>query len=113
MSEEEAHELYEKFHVAGSGVPIFQAAFANINPNSETKSKKKGEDRGPMLITAGELDHQAPTSMALAAFKKQSKNKHHVTEFTEIAGRGHSLTIDNGWEQVAQTCLDFIIRFVK
>jgi non-heme chloroperoxidase len=113
VSEEEAHELYEKYHVAGSGVPVFQAAFANLNPNSELKSKKKGEDRGPMLIIAGELDHQAPTAMAKAAFKKQSKNEHHVTEFEEIEGRGHSLTIDSGWETVAQTSLDFVTRFVK
>jgi pimeloyl-ACP methyl ester carboxylesterase len=110
---EEARELYETFHVAGSGIPIFQAAFANINPNSETKAKKKGEDRGPMLVISGELDHQAPTALAKAAFKKQSKNQHHVTEFIEIPGRGHSLTIDSGWEQVAHTCLDFIARFVQ
>jgi len=113
VTEEEAHALYDEFHVAGSGVPIFQAAFANINPTSELKAKKKGEDRGPMLIISGELDHQAPTAMAKAAFKKQSKNQHHVTEFDEMPGRGHSLTIDSRWEQVAQTCLDFITRFVK
>jgi non-heme chloroperoxidase len=113
VSEQEAHELYEQFHVAGSGVPVFQAAFANLNPNSELKAEKKGQDRGPMLITAGELDHQAPTALAKAAFKRQSKNEHHLTEFTEIPGRGHSLTIDSGWQQVAQICLDFITRFVK
>ena len=107
-------ELYEKFHVAGSGVPIFQAAFANINPNSETKVEEEG--RGPRP----DADHRRRAGPPGAArrwpwrrYKKQSKNKHHVTEFTEIAGRGHSLTIDNGWEQVAQTCLDFVIRFVK
>jgi non-heme chloroperoxidase len=113
VTEEEAHELYESYHVAGSGVPVFQAAFANINPNSELKSEKRGEDRGPMLIIAGELDHQAPTAMAKAAFKKQRKNKHNVTEFEEIPGRGHSLTIDSGWEQVAQVSLDFVTRFAK
>jgi hypothetical protein len=35
-----------------------------------------------------------------------------VTEFAEIPNRGHSLTIDSGWREVAQTALDFVKRFV-
>lgn len=113
VTEEEAHALYDSYHVAGSGIPIFQAAFANINPGTEVKAEKKNADRGPMLIVSGEKDHQAPHAIANATFKKQGKNKENVTEFTEIPGRGHSLTIDSGWQQVAQTSLDFITRFVK
>ena len=75
VAEEEAHELYEKFHVAGSGVPVFQAAFANINPRTEVKAKRKGEDRGPMLVISGEFDHQAPPAIAKATYKKQRKNE--------------------------------------
>ena len=33
------------------------------------------------------------------------------TEITEIPNRGHSLTIDSGWREVAQTALDFVKRF--
>ena len=113
VSEEEAHQLYEQFHVAGSGIPLFQAAFANINPRTEVQADKTTPDRGPMLIISGEKDHQAPTAIAQATFKQQQKNQTAVTEFVEIPGRGHSLTIDSGWQQVAQTCLDFISRFVK
>jgi len=113
VAEDEAHELYEKYHVAGSGVPIFQAAFANFNPGTEVKAEKKNADRGPMLVISGEKDHQVPHAIAKASYKKQRKNKENVTEFTEIPGRGHSLTIDSGWQQVAQVSLDFITRFVK
>ena len=113
VTEDEAHELYEKYHVAGSGVPIFQAAFANFNPGTEVKAEKKNADRGPMLVISGEKDHQVPHAIAKASYKKQRKNKENVTEFTEIPGRGHSLTIDSGWQQVAQVSLDFITRFVK
>src|SRR6476620_5598921 len=81
VSEEEAHELYDTFHVAGSGVPIFQAAFANINPGTEVKADKKNPGRGPMLIISGEKDHQVPHAIANATFKKQRKNKENVTEF--------------------------------
>lgn len=113
VSEDEAQELYDNYHVAGSGVPVFQAAFANINPATEVKAEKKNADRGPMLIISGEKDHQAPHAIARATYEKQRKNKENLTEFTEIPGRGHSLTIDSGWQQVAQVCLDFVTRVVK
>jgi pimeloyl-ACP methyl ester carboxylesterase len=113
VSEEEAQELYEAFHVAGSGIPIFQAAFANLNPGTEAKADKKNPERGPMLIISGEKDHQVPYAIARATYKKQSKNKENVTEFQEIKNRGHSLTIDSGWQEVAQAALDFTSRFVR
>ena len=107
LDEDEARQLYEEFHVAASGVPIFQAAAANLNPFSETKVNFKAEDRGPILIISGEKDHTVPHAIAHAAYKKHRKNEA-VTEFTEMADRGHSLTIDHGWQEVAQTALDFV-----
>ncbi len=66
--------------------------------------------RGPLLIVSGEKDHTVPRAISRAEFKLQQHNTG-VTEFAEIAGRGHSLTIDSGWAQVAQTALAFIKRF--
>jgi non-heme chloroperoxidase len=74
VSEQEAKELYDQFHVAGSGVPLLQAAFANVNPGSEVKAKK-AEDRGPMLVLVGEEDHQAPPAIARATYGRQAKNE--------------------------------------
>jgi non-heme chloroperoxidase len=107
LDEPEARRLYDEFHVAASGVPIFQAAVANLNPFSETKVEYKAADRGPILIISGEKDHTVPHAISYAAYKKHSKNQA-VTEFAEIPDRGHSLTIDHGWEEVARTALEFI-----
>ena len=112
LDEDEARQLYDEFHVAASGVPIFQAAVANLNPFSETKVKFKAEDRGPLLVVSGEKDHTVPHAIAHAAYKKHLQEPA-VTEFVEMPDRGHSLTIDHGWQEVAQTSLDFIGRFVK
>jgi len=112
VDDDEAHELYEQFHVAGSGIPIFQAAFANINPRTEAKADADNPARGPLLVISGEKDHQAPPAIAEASYKRQAKNPA-VTEIVEIPDRGHSLTIDRGWRDIAQTCLNFIARFVK
>jgi non-heme chloroperoxidase len=111
LDHDEARRLYDEFHVAASGVPIFQAAVANLNPFSETKVDFKAADRGPVLIISGENDHTVPHAMSHAAYKKHAKNAG-VTEFVEIPGRGHSLTIDHGWTEVVQAALTFIAAHV-
>jgi pimeloyl-ACP methyl ester carboxylesterase len=110
VEEEEAKELYSTFAVPASGVPIFQAATANLNPWTEAKVNSKNPDRGPLLIINGEKDHTVPLAIAKASFKKQKRNPG-VTEFAEIPNRGHALTIDSGWREVADRALQFVKRF--
>jgi pimeloyl-ACP methyl ester carboxylesterase len=112
VSEDEAKVLYNSYAVPGSGVPLFQAATANLNPWTEVKVKSKNPDRGPLLIISGEKDHTVPWAIANASFKKQRRNKG-VTEIVEIENRGHSLTIDSGWREVADTSLAFVQRFLR
>jgi pimeloyl-ACP methyl ester carboxylesterase len=63
-----------------------------------------------MLIISGEKDHTVPWAIANASYKKQAKNEG-VTEIVEIPGRGHALTIDHGWQEVADTALGFVKRY--
>ncbi|MFL5871291.1 MAG: alpha/beta hydrolase [Solirubrobacterales bacterium] len=109
--DEEARRLYETYHVAGSGAALMQMANANVNPFTEAKLDPKNPQRGPLLIIDGEKDHTVPWAIANASYKRQSKNEG-VTEIKKIPNRGHSLTIDSGWREVAQTALDFVKRFV-
>jgi pimeloyl-ACP methyl ester carboxylesterase len=111
VSEDEAHELYDAYAVPTPGEPLFQAAFANLNPWTEAKVDTRNRDRGPLLILDGELDHIVPWAIANASYKQQAKNPG-VTEIVKIPGRGHSLTIDGGWREVADISLAFIQRFV-
>jgi non-heme chloroperoxidase len=112
VPEDEAKELYARFAVPAAGAPLFQAAAANLNPWTEVKVNTKAPDRGPLLIVSGEKDHTVPRAIADATFKKQKRNEG-VTEFVEVAGRGHALTIDHGWQEVADLALAFVQRFVK
>src|SRR5205085_1958190 len=75
VGEDEAHELYNTYAVPGSGVPLFQAATANLNPWTEAKVKSKNPDRGPLLIIDGDKDHTVPWAIANASYKKQKRNK--------------------------------------
>jgi non-heme chloroperoxidase len=111
VDEDEAKELYETFAVPASGAPLFQAATANLNPWTEAKVDTKNPDRGPLLIISGEKDHTVPWAIANASYKKQKRNDG-VTEIVEMPNRGHALTIDSGWREVADTALAFVRRFV-
>src|SRR6476469_7769011 len=111
LSDEEAAELYETYHVAAPGVALMQMANANVNPFTEAKVDPKNPKRGPLLILDGEKDHTVPWAIANAAYKRQKHNES-VTEIARIPNRGHSLTIDSGWREVAQVALDFVKRFV-
>jgi pimeloyl-ACP methyl ester carboxylesterase len=111
VSDSEAHQLYDTFAVPAAGAPLFQAATANLNPWTEAAVDTETPKRGPLLIISGEKDHTVPWAIANASFKIQHKNPG-VTEIVEIPNRGHSLTIDGGWREVADTALAFVKRFV-
>ena len=111
VDEEEAKRLYEAYAVPAPGKPLFEAATANLNPWTEIRVDTKSPDRGPLLLVYGEHDHTVPRAIVRASYKKQKKNKN-VTEIAEMQGRGHALTIDSGWREVADTALAFVKRFV-
>ncbi|MFV0285453.1 MAG: alpha/beta hydrolase [Demequina sp.] len=106
VTEDEARALYEAHHIAAPGRPLFQAATANLNPKAATALDVTNPERGPLLVISGEKDTIVPRAIAHAAYRLQSRNSS-PTEFVELDGRGHSLTIDSGWEEVAQTAIAF------
>jgi pimeloyl-ACP methyl ester carboxylesterase len=110
LDEKEAKELYDTYHVAAPGIALMQMANANVNPWTEAKVDTTNPDRGPLLILDGEKDHTVPWAIANASYKRQKRNPG-VTEIKKMPNRGHALTIDHGWQEVAQTALDFVKRF--
>jgi esterase/lipase len=97
--------------VPTAGKPLFQAATANLNPWTEVKVDTDNPERGPLLIISGEKDNTVPWSIANASYKQQQDNSG-VTEIVKIKNRGHALTIDSGWREVAETVLAFVKRFM-
>jgi pimeloyl-ACP methyl ester carboxylesterase len=109
LPDDEARALYDEFHVPASGVPLFQAATANLNPFTEAKVDTHNPDRGPLLIISGEKDNTVPWAISNASFHQQQKNPG-TTEIVEVPDRGHALTIDHGWREVAEKALEFVKR---
>lgn len=103
----EAQELYARHAIPAPGRPLFQAATAAFNPAAATRVDVANATRGPLLVTAGSADHTVPPVLSHSTVH-QYRHSSASTDFFEFAGRGHSLTIDSGWEQVADHCLAWL-----
>lgn len=112
VQEDEAHQLYTTFAVPASGVPLFQDATANLNPWTEARVNTKNPARGPLLLISGEKDNTVPWALTHGAYTQQEKNPS-VTDIREIPNRGHALTIDHGWQEVAEIALTFITQHLQ
>ena len=107
VSEKESQELYEHWTIPAPGRPLFEAASANFNPHSPAQVATGNQNRGPLLLITGGKDHTVPESVTRSTLK-QYRDSAAVTELKQFEGRGHSLTIDHGWQDVAQAVLDWL-----
>ena len=107
VPDQEAKELYAKYAMPAPGRPLFQAATATFNPNSATKVNVANAFRGPLLLISGAQDHTVPPVLVRSTLKAYRKSPA-VTELKEFAGRGHSLTIDSGWRELAEYSLNWL-----
>jgi len=104
---QESDELYDRWTIPSPGKPLFEAAFANFVPHSPTKVNTRNKTRGPLLLIAGGRDHTVPHSVTTSTRRLYHKSPA-VTDFREFPDRGHSLTIDRGWGEIAQEALDWL-----
>ena len=107
ISEVESKELYDRYTVPSPARPLFQVAFATVNPNAENKVNVANATRGPLLITSGDKDHIVPPLLCQATLKRYKKSPA-VTELKSFANRGHSICLDHGWHEVAEYSLQWL-----
>jgi len=109
LSPAESNSLWEQWSIPSPGKPLFEVGTANFVPNSAAKVDTSNSTRGPLLITGGTADHTVPLVTAKGAHRLYRKSQA-VTDFHEFEGRGHSLTIDQGWRDVADTSLSWLAQ---
>ena len=107
LSEDESNDLYERWAIPAPARPLFESAAANFSPHSPAAVDTDNPDRGPPLFIAGGQDHTVPEAITKSTLK-QYKDSPAVTELKEFPERGHSLTIDTGWKEVAQASLTWL-----
>lgn len=109
VSPEESDALYEQWAIPAPGKPLFETAAANFSPHSPAKVNTGNSERGPLLLVMGGRDHTVPETITKSTLK-QYRGSDAVTDLVEFADRGHSLTIDSGWREVADECLSWLGR---
>jgi pimeloyl-ACP methyl ester carboxylesterase len=107
VSQEESDRLFEQWMIPAPGKPLFEAATANFMPHSPAKVETTNEGRGPLLLIMGGQDHTVPEAVTKSTYK-QYRHSDAVTDLMEFPDRGHSLTIDSGWREIADACLDWL-----
>lgn len=104
ITEEESNALFDTWTIPSPARPLFEVAVANFNPHAANKAETRNNERGPLLLISGTQDHTAPGVTTKAALKLYRRSTA-VTELVQFEGRGHSLTIDSGWKDVADRVL--------
>ena len=107
VPEAESDELFEKWSIPSPAKPLFEAAFANFHLHAPTEVNTKNNTRGPLLLISGTADHTVPDVTTQASFKKY-RDSIAITELKQFEGRGHSLTVDHGWTEVAHAILGWL-----
>jgi len=103
----ESDALFEAWAIPSPGKPLFEAASANFSRHSPAKVATDNAERGPLLLIMGGKDHTVPEAITKSTLK-QYRGSTAVTELVEFPDRGHSLTIDGGWREVADSVLSWI-----
>jgi pimeloyl-ACP methyl ester carboxylesterase len=107
LTEEESDALHAAWSIPGAGRPLFEEAGANFSRHSAATVDVHVADRGPLLLTSGTEDHVVPLKVTKEVVDLYAKGPSE-TDFHVFDGRGHSLTIDNRWKDVADVALEWL-----
>jgi pimeloyl-ACP methyl ester carboxylesterase len=107
VPEQESRQLWQDWAIPAPGKPLFEAAFANVMPHSPNEVNVRNSSRGPLLLISGQKDHTVPDAVTHASYSRY-RHSTAVTDLRRLANRGHSLTIDSGWREVADTSLNWL-----
>lgn len=104
VPEEEARTLYDTWTIPSTVRPIFQAAAANFAVHSPAAVDTDNTMHGPLLLIAGGEDNTVPEVTTDSTLKKY-RDSSAVTDLFTFRDRGHSLTVDHGWRDIATEVL--------
>jgi pimeloyl-ACP methyl ester carboxylesterase len=107
IPEAESDALFARWTIPGPGRPLFEDATANFVKDSPASVDTHAAERGPLLLISGTEDHTVPRSVTAAVVKLYADGPSR-TDYLEFEGRGHSLTMDAGWRDIAVASLGWL-----
>ncbi|WP_062465124.1 alpha/beta hydrolase [Demequina soli] len=110
LTVDEARALWEAFHVPAPGRVGFEVATQRREARAPSSVDTVNRDRGPLLVIAAGKDRLVPPEVAAETFRIQSRNPC-PTDYVEFFDRGHTLTYDAGWPEVADRVIEYLDRY--
>ena len=112
LSQEESDRIYEEHYIPGTNRAFFEAASSNLSRNTPAAVDYENPARGPLLLICGTEDRISPLPVNKKLVKLQSKNPS-PTELKVYAGRPHFMAGLDGWEELADTALNWTLEHME
>lgn len=112
VSQEESDRIYEEHYIPGTNSAFFDAAFSNVSRNTPAAVNYENPARGPLLLICGTEDRISPLAVNKKLVKLQSRNPA-PTELKVYAGRPHFMAGLDGWEELADTALNWTLEHTE
>ncbi len=103
----EARAIWDAQIVPDSGRPFFEAGLAMFDRSSPTRVDFANPARSPLLLIAGGADRAMTPSIVRRTYRAYQASPAR-TDLRVFPGRTHWLIAAEGWEEVAQACIDWI-----
>ena len=107
LSEEESDQLYESGRFRLRPARCSRVPLRTSRCTRRPRSTQPTSDARPLLLISGLKDHTVP-DVTTRSTLKQYRDSTAVTQLRQFEGRGHSLTIDSGWREVADATLEWL-----
>jgi pimeloyl-ACP methyl ester carboxylesterase len=107
LSLDEARAIWDAQIVPDSGRPFFQVGLSMFDRSSPTRVDFANPNRAPLLLISGDAD-RAMTPAIVHRMYRAHRASPARTDLRSFPGRTHWLIAQDGWEEVAQACLDWI-----
>jgi pimeloyl-ACP methyl ester carboxylesterase len=112
LSQQESDRIYEEHYIPGTNRAFFEAGFSNLNRNSPAAVDYENPARGPLLLICGSEDRISPPAVNKKLVKLQSRNPS-PTELKIYPGRPHFMAGLDGWEELADTALNWVLEHME
>jgi pimeloyl-ACP methyl ester carboxylesterase len=112
LSQQESDRIYEEHYIPGTNRAFFEAGFSNLNRNSPAAVDYENPARGPLLLICGSEDRISPPAVNKKLVKLQSRNPS-PTELKIYPGRPHFMAGLDGWEELADTALNWVLEHTE
>ncbi len=99
--------MYEAWEHPSTRASAVRGSVRYLTPHSPARVNTRNSARGPLLLISGKKDHTVP-DIVTHPTSSQYPHSMAMTDLRCLAGCGHSLTIDSGWREVADTALNWL-----